>query len=162
MWPKATVRYCDERKRGVQGKANFRGHPLHLILISFPVAFWTGALFTDAVGGLRNDAFWFRMSVVLIAMGTVVAVLASICGYVDYRTVRMTRKARSVATGHLFWSLGATAIFALAYFTRANAPRSVPGIGLTVFGALVLLVGGYLGSELANRFRIGVLEGPPR
>lgn len=145
----------------MQGKANFRGHPLHLILISFPVAFWTGALFTDVVGGLQHDTFWFRMSVVLIAMGTVVAVFASVCGYIDYRTVRMTRKARSVATGHMLWSLVATAVFALAYFARASAASSTLGIGLTVVGALVLLVGGYLGSELSNRFRIGILDAKP-
>ncbi len=145
---------------GVQGKANFRGHPLHLMLISFPVAFWTGALFTDAVGALRHDGFWFQMSVVLIAMGTVIAILASVCGYVDYLTVRMTRKARSVATGHLYWSLAATVTFTLAYVTRVHAPQSVLGIALTVGGALVLLVGGYLGSELANRYRIGILEAP--
>ena len=145
----------------MQGKANFRGHPLHLILISFPVAFWTGALFTDAVGAVRHDGFWFQMSVVLVAMGTVIAVLASICGYIDYLTVRMTRKARSVATGHLYWSLAATATFALAYLLRMHDAQSPFGIALTVGGALVLLVGGYLGSELANRYRIGILEAPP-
>lgn len=145
----------------MQGKANFRGHPLHLILISFPVAFWTGALFTDAAGAVRHDDFWFHMSAVLIAMGTVVAIAASICGYIDYRTVRMSRKARSVATGHMFWSLGATAIFAAASLVRAGADASPAGIALTLAGALVLLVGGYLGSELSNRFRIGILEAPP-
>jgi uncharacterized membrane protein len=145
----------------VQGKANFRGHPLHLILISFPVAFWTGALFTDTVGAVRHDDFWFRMSVVLIAMGTVVAVAASICGYIDYLTVRMTRKARSVATGHLIWSLAATVIFAAAYLARANDSASIIGVALTIIGAGVLLVGGYLGSELANRFRVGIREAPP-
>ena len=144
----------------MQGKANFRGHPLHLILISFPVAFWSGALFTDAVGVVRHDDFWLRMSVVLIAMGIAIALPASLCGYIDYRTVRMTRKARGVATGHLWWSLGTTVAFVLAYAARAHAPGSPLGIALTVTGAVVLLVGGYLGSELANRYRIGVIETP--
>ncbi len=146
----------------MQGKANFRGHPLHLILVSFPVAFWTGALFTDTLGGISRDGFWFRMSVALIAMGTAVAVPACVCGYIDYRTVRMTRTARGIASGHLIWSLVATVIFAGAYALRAHAPRSLGGIVLTVAGAVVLLVGGYLGSELANRFHIGVVERRPR
>lgn len=145
----------------MQGKANFRGHPLHLMLISFPVAFWTGALFTDAVGAWRHDEFWFRMSVVLIAMGTAGAVVASVCGYIDYRTVPMTSKARRVATGHMLWSLAATAVFAVALYARARAWHAPWGIALTIAGGLVLLVGGYLGSELSNRFRIGILEAPP-
>lgn len=131
------------------------------MLISFPVAFWTGALLTDGVGAWTHDDFWFRMSVVLIAMGTAGAVFASVCGYIDYRTVRMTRKARSVATGHMLWSLAATLIFALALAARANAWHAPLGIGLTFAGGLILLVGGYLGSELSNRFRIGILDAPP-
>ncbi len=142
----------------MQGKANFRGHPLHLMLISFPVAFWTGALATDAGGAVTHDSFWFRMSVVLIAMGTGTAVLAAICGYIDYRTVRLTRKARSVATGHMLWSIAATVVFGLALAARANAWQSGWGIALTIVGALLLLVGGYLGSELSNRFRVGILD----
>jgi uncharacterized membrane protein len=145
----------------MQGKANFRGHPLHLILISFPVAFWSGALVTDSLGAWLHDEFWFHMSVALIAMGTAVAVPAAICGYIDYRTVRLTRKARSVANGHLVWSLAAIVVFALALSLRARLWQAGWGIVLTVAGGLILLVGGYLGSELANRFRIGILEAPP-
>jgi uncharacterized membrane protein len=130
------------------------------MLISFPVAFWTGALFTDALGAWYRDEFWFHMSVALIAMGTVGALLASLCGYIDYRTVQMSRKARSVATGHMLWSLAATAVFALALAVRIGAWHAPWGIGLTIAGALVLLVGGYLGSELSNRFRIGILDAP--
>jgi uncharacterized membrane protein len=145
----------------MQGKANFRGHPLHLMLISFPVAFWTGALVTDGVGAWLRDDFWFHMSVVLIAMGLVGALPAAVCGYVDYRTVRMTRKARSIAIGHLWWSLAAIAIFAAALYARAAAWHATWGIVLTLGGGGVLLVGGYLGSELANRYRIGILEREP-
>jgi uncharacterized membrane protein len=144
----------------MQGKANFRGHPLHLMLISFPVAFWTGALLTDGTGAWTHDDFWFRMSVVLIAMGTAGAVAAAVCGYIDYRTIRMRRKARKVATGHMLWSLAATAVFAVALLLRAHAWRAPAGIVLTVVGAVVLLVGGYLGSELSNRYRIGIVETP--
>jgi uncharacterized membrane protein len=146
----------------VQGKANFRGHPLHLILISFPVAFWTAALFTDSVGTWRHDDFGFHMSEVLIAMGTAVAVPAAICGYIDYRTVPMKRAARNVASGHLWWSLGATALFAVTLAVRASARHSPWGIVLTIAGGGVLLVGGYLGSELANRFQIGVVDAGTR
>ena len=146
----------------MQGKANFRGHPLHLMLISFPVAFWSGALLTDGVGAWTHDNFWFRMSVALIAMGTAGAAAAAVCGYIDYRTIRMQRKARQVATGHMLWSLAATGVFGLALLLRAHDWRAPAGIALTVVGALVLLVGGYLGSELSNRYRIGTLEAPAR
>jgi uncharacterized membrane protein len=145
----------------MQGKATFRGHPLHLILIPFPVAFWTGALFTDSAGAFSHDRFWFRMSVALVAMGTVGAVVASVAGYVDYRTAAMPRRARRIATAHMFWSLGALAIFALAWLLRDSVHAAPLGIAATIAGAAALFVAGYLGSELANRYRIGISDASP-
>ncbi len=132
------------------------------MLISFPVAFWSGALITDAIGAGTGDGFWFRMSVVLIAMGTIGGLLASIFGYIDYLTVPMSKRARFVATCHLSASLATIVVFAVAFALRANHERSPLGIAVTVLGALGLLIGGFFGSELSNRFGIGVLERAPQ
>jgi uncharacterized membrane protein len=145
----------------MQGKATYRGHPVHLMLIPFPVAFWTGALFTDGAAAYAHDPFWSRMSVSLVAMGTVGAVIASIAGYVDYRSVPMSRRARGIATGHMWWSLGTLAAFAVAWALRDAVHASPAGIAVTIVGAAGLFVAGYLGSELANRYRIGISEVSP-
>jgi uncharacterized membrane protein len=145
----------------MQGKATFRGHPLHLMLIPFPVAFWTGALGTDVAGAASHDAFWFRMSATLVAMGTVGAVLASVAGYIDYRTAQMSRRAYGVATGHMVWSLATLAVFALAWYFRSAIFAAPAGVAATVAGGALLFVAGYLGSELANRYRVGISDESP-
>ncbi len=144
----------------MQGKATFRGHPLHLMLVSFPVAFWSGALVTDGVGAIAHDAFWYRMSVTLIVMGTVTAVPAGILGYIDYQTAPMSRAAKRVGGRHMLWSIAAIVVFPVAYALRATEWASRIGILATVAGSLVLLVAGYYGSELANRHRVGIAERP--
>jgi uncharacterized membrane protein len=142
----------------MQGKAAVRGHPVHLMLVSFPVAFWTGALGCDITGGVTHDPFWFRVSVVAIAAGTVVGALAAIAGYIDYATVAMARAARRTANGHLWWSLAAIAVFAAAWFVRAGMPGSPLGIALTAAGSAIFLIGGYFGSELSARYGVGTRE----
>jgi uncharacterized membrane protein len=142
----------------MQGKATVRGHPVHLMLVSFPVAFWTGALGTDITGGLTHDPFWFRVSVVAIAAGTVIGALAALAGYIDYATVAMARAARRTATGHLWWSVAAIVVFATAWGVRAGTPGSPPGIALTAVGSAIFLIGGYFGSELSARYGVGVRE----
>ena len=144
----------------MQGKAAFRGHPLHLISVSFPVAFWSGALVTDAAGFFAHDPFWFRMSTTLVAMGTLGAVVSSVFGYVDYRTVRMSRAAAVVATRHLWASVATIAVFAVALALRVRDDRSLAGIAITALGAAGLLAGAYYGSELSSRFGIGVQARP--
>jgi uncharacterized membrane protein len=41
----------------MKSKANFKGHPLHPILVSFPIAFFIGTLVFDVLGLVfsRND-----------------------------------------------------------------------------------------------------------
>jgi uncharacterized membrane protein len=144
----------------VQGKATVLGHPIHLMLVSFPVAFWSGALITDGIGGLTHDAFWFRMSVALIVMGSVGGAIAALFGYIDYRTIRMSRAARRTATRHMLWSLGCLVIFPLAFLLRMADAPSGRGIAATIGGSLLLLVAGYYGSELSNRYNVGIRERP--
>jgi hypothetical protein len=110
------VRLNDNLTKGVRAKLTCADIRLHLILVSFPVAFWTGALFTDIVGGWRHDRFCLQMSVVLIAI------------------VPRPRKARRLARDHLIWSLGATVVFALALYARARGWKW--GIALSVAGRL--------------------------
>ncbi len=131
------------------------------MLVSFPVAFWTGALGTDAAGAITHDGFWYRMSVALVVMGTLTAVPAAILGYIDYRTAPMSRAAKRVGGQHMLWSLGTIAVFPIAYALRAAQPAARAGIVATIAGSLVLLVAGYYGSELANRYRVGIAERPP-
>lgn len=142
----------------MQGKATFRGHPLHLMTISFPVAFWSGTIVTDLLGRFTGDPFWFRMSVVSIAMGTIAGVVASLFGYIDYRTAPMSSEAKRLATLHMFGSLLALVVFPLAFVFRSADHASTAGIAVTVAGALVLLVAGYWGSELAIRYGVGLPE----
>ncbi len=145
----------------MQGKATFRGHPIHLMLVSFPVAFWSGAVATDIIGARSPDPFWFRMSVTLIAMGLLGGVAAAIFGYVDYLTVPMSRRAKRIATTHFVASLATLAVYGLAFVLRRTDAASLPGIIASYAGAVVLFFGGYFGSELANRYRVGIADVAP-
>ena len=131
------------------------------MLVPFPVAFWTGALATDAAGAASHDPFWFRMSVALIAMGSLGALAAALFGYIDYRTIPMSRRAKKIATQHMLTSLGAIVVFPVAWLLRRYDHVSLYGIGVTLIGAIVLFVAGYFGSELSNRFGVGISERLP-
>jgi uncharacterized membrane protein len=131
------------------------------MLVSFPVAFWSGALVTDGIGAAVHDPFWYHMSVALVAFGSLSAVPAAIFGYIDYQTAPMSRKAKRVGGQHMLWSLAAIVVYPIAFAFRANDWSSRIGIIGTVVGSLVLLVAGYYGSELANRYRVGIAERVP-
>jgi uncharacterized membrane protein len=142
----------------MQGKATIRRHPIHLMLISFPIGLWTGAFATDVAGELIRDPFWFHMSVVLLGMGNATGLAASAFGLVDYLTVPMEAPARRLATAHLVWSTVALVAFLAAFAVRIGNHGSPLGIGLTAAGTIAFGAGGYLGSALVIGHRVGLPE----
>ena len=73
--------------------AQVAGHPLHPMLIPFPIAFFVGTLVSDIVFAIDGDPFWARMSVYLICAGLVMAALGRLPAAgesVEYAGARFT------------------------------------------------------------------------
>ena len=142
----------------MQGKATLFGHPIHPMLIPFPIAFFAGALISDIISRWGDPVFWPRMSVVLIGLGIIGALLAAVFGFVDYLTAPLSEDAKKTATTHMILNLIVVAIFAVAFFVRFGDATSTIGYVLTVLGVLVLLVSGYLGGKLVFEGGVGMKD----
>jgi len=143
----------------MQGKATFLGHPIHPMLVPFPIAFFVGALISDIISHWGDPIFWPRMSVVLIGLGIVGALLAAVFGFIDYLTAPLSEGAKKTATTHLTLNLIVVVIFVIAFFVRFGDATSTIGYVLTVLGILVLFVSGYLGGKLVFEGGVG-MKGP--
>ncbi|HEX9950588.1 MAG TPA: DUF2231 domain-containing protein [Rubricoccaceae bacterium] len=146
--------------RGVQGAATIGRHPLHPMLIPFPIALLTAALGTDVAGRRGHDPFWPRASRLLLTSGLVSGLAAGAVGSLDYFTME---RPRGLTTGRLHAAgnvaaLGLTAANLLA--RRARPSRITAGdVALTAAVAGLLGVTGFLGGELSYRYKVGVAEG---
>lgn len=143
----------------MQGKATLLGHPIHPMLVPFPIAFFVGALISDIISHWGDPVFWPRMSVVLIGLGIVGALLAAVFGFVDYLTAPLSEGAKKTATTHLILNLIVVVIFVIAFFVRLGDATSVAGYVLTVLGVVVMCVSGYLGGKLVFEGGVG-MKGP--
>ena len=143
----------------MQGKATFMGHPIHPVLIPFPIAFFVGAFICDIISGFHTNPFWSTMSVSLIGFGIIGALLAAVFGFADYLTAPMSADAKRTATTHMLLNLVTVVIFVGAFLLRYDKPPSTAGYLLTVIGVIVLGVAGSLGGHLAYHFKVGVDEG---
>jgi len=146
--------------RTLRSTAAIGGHPLHPILIPFPIAFLVGALVTDIVFTRVGDPFWARASQWLIGAGLVMGAVAAVFGLIDFVTIR---RVRSLAAGWMHF-LGNAAALLLSLWNllqRTNAPDMTvtqTGLILSAVVVAILVVTGWLGGELAYRHRIGVIE----
>lgn len=141
--------------------AQIAGHPLHPMLIPFPVAFLVGALATDlAYWGTRNP-FWAQASIWLIGAGIVMALLAAVLGFTDFLSEPRIRELNS-AWYHMIGNLSAVVVAVINFFLR-YAQGTEAGIlpwGLVLSFVVVgaLLFNGWMGWEMVYKHRVGILN----
>jgi nitrite reductase/ring-hydroxylating ferredoxin subunit/uncharacterized membrane protein len=143
----------------MRSKAHIKGHPIHPILIAFPIAFLCGALGFDVAGRLAHWPGGWSTGAYLSVAAIVSGVIAGIPGLVDYLyVVPPESSARARATRHMIVNLTALAIFALGWLFRDRATL-YPGAGtllLEAAGVGLVTWGGWLGGTLVYRNQIGV------
>lgn len=114
----------------IESKITIKQHPLHPMMVSFPIAFLSSTILTDAAFWWLGDPFWAAVSFWLCAAGFAIGVLAALVGLADFVQIE---EARRHVTG---WSHLIVAIAALAL-------------------ALLVAVTGWLGGSLTFRHGIG-------
>src|SRR5688572_14812678 len=134
----------------MKSKAHFKGHPLHPILVSFPIAFFVGVLLFDVLGMVnsRND---FHTTAMYLEIGGIgFALVAAIPGIIDYFFIVPPRSsAKNRATKHGLINITLVIIFAVALWVRQKADASfVLVVVLETAGVILLGIAGWLGGTL--------------
>lgn len=151
----------DDLNRGIRSTVSVNGHPIHPMLIPFPIAFLIGAFVTDLAFWGTRDVFWAAASSWLLLAGLIMGLIAAVLGLTDFLTIQ---RVRSQWTGWAhFLGNGLVLILALVnLLIRAGDPVGTilpGGLILSAITFVVLLFTGWLGGELAYRYKVGVLEG---
>ncbi len=146
----------------MQGKATFFRHPIHPILVPFPIAFFTGSVVADILYFFTSAGYWTKVAATMIGFGILSALLAAVFGFIDYLTAPMSPRVKQIATNHMLLNLGVTALFVIDFFLRRGNPEAPLGYLLSLAGVVGLAISGWLGGTLAYEERVGVVEeGPP-
>lgn len=138
--------------------ARIAGHPIHPMLVPFPIAFFTGALVTDIAYWRTENIVWSDFSSWLIAGGLVMGGLAALFGLIDFLSQRRIR-AQAPAWPHALGNIVVLLLALLNAFVHSrDGWTSVMPWGLTLSAVVVALmcVTGWLGWSLVYRHRVGV------
>ena len=140
-----------------------RGHPIHPMLVHFPVAFWTVAAVAyvaDAAGMGEAAAAIAKLS---NATGLIMAIFAMAAGLLELRAIDSQSEAMRVATWHMMVMATAWVCFLLALLlsisagtTLDHATAQLAGVASAGVGFLLMSAGGWLGGRLIYEFGIGV------
>lgn len=143
----------------MESRLKVLGHPVHPMLVMFPVAlFVTAVLFdcADVVGGPRvlgDVAYWN------IGVGLIGGLLAAAAGAVDLLAIPSRTRAKRIGVTHALVNTGMILLFAGVWAVRMSADQRGVGGGLfaiEVVGLVGIGVGAWLGGELVDRLGVGV------
>jgi nitrite reductase/ring-hydroxylating ferredoxin subunit/uncharacterized membrane protein len=142
----------------MKSKAHFKSHPLHPILIPFPIAFFIGTFISHAGGLYLNNEAWYSTATWLNAAGIAGAVLAAIPGIIDYLyTVPPRSSAKKRATQHGLLNTTMLVLFILLFFYRRQpSPNQLLLLAGELIGIALMMIAGWMGGTLVHRNQIGV------
>ena len=139
--------------------ARIAKHPIHPILVPFPIVCFVGTLLTDLTYWWTADMMWADFSAWLLFAGLVMGVLAAIAGLIDFLSNRLVR----ALTPAWFHMIGNVVVLVLALFNSLVHSRDgwtsvVPaGLVLSALTVLVLLFTGWMGWSMVYRHGVGVV-----
>jgi uncharacterized membrane protein len=136
------------------------GHPIHAMLVPFPIVCFVLALVTDVAYWQTSYLMWAEFSAWLLLAGVAFGVLAAIFGAVDFLASAEVRDQRP-AWPH---AIGNVVVLVLAFLNNLVHAHDgwtgvVPwGLTLSALTVLVLLVTGWLGASLVHIHGVGVRD----
>lgn len=142
--------------------ANFMGHPIHPMLVLFPVAFFVATFACDIAFWFSGNALWATASVWVLGAALVTAALAGVAGLTDFlgdAQIRNLTDAWHHAIGNVVAVLISLVNFYWRY--RYGATGIVPaGLAMSLIVVCILLFTGWKGGELVFRHRVAVYDEP--
>ena len=137
-------------------RASIYRHPIHPMLIVFPLGLWIFAFICYAVYLANAGASWRVASLYAMAGGILGAVLAAVPGLIDLLTLRRSSVWTTGVT-HMIANVTGLVLFIIAF--AIGISRSVPSTAtlvLSILGLIAIGIGGWLGGALVYEHGVGV------
>jgi uncharacterized membrane protein len=137
------------------------GHPIHVIMVHFPIAFAIATLGVDVFYWFSGDVFWARVGIWSTGMAFWSGVAASIVGTGELLLVRGIRLLEA-SWSHAVAAMTLIAIVGANWGLRLIDPASILPHGLALSALATVMVGfaGWHGGKLVFDHGVGVLISP--
>ena len=145
----------------MKSRANIKSHPIHPLLVVFPIAFFMGTWLLDVIGIFSDNMYISVVAYYLNIGGIGFALLAAVPGLIDYtHTVPPDSSAKKRAAKHGLLNVTVVILFAVAFYLRSSGDLRYNNdfliTGIETIGVVLLSMAGWLGGTLVYRNQIGV------
>ncbi|ESX63800.1 DUF2231 domain-containing protein [Mesorhizobium sp. M0142] len=144
---------------GVATTAKIGSHPIHPMLIPFPIALLVSVFLSDLVFWSTGNAFWAEASFWLLGFALLMSAAAALAGFADFLGNSRVRSINA-AWHHMVGNVVAVVLALASFILRLSAGAAegaLPwGLALSTIVVLLLLYTGWKGGTLVYEHRVGV------
>jgi uncharacterized membrane protein len=145
----------------MESRAKVFGHPIHQMLIVFPLGLLGMAVIFDIIRLFDGSATLGVAAFPMIGAGVITGLVAALFGFIDWLAIPANTRAKSIGARHAVGNVVVVVLFAVSWWLRrgdtAHPPTSA--FVLALIGLGLALVTGWLGGELVDRLGVGVDDG---
>ena len=145
----------------MEARAKLFGHPVHQMLIVFPLGLLSTAVIFDLIHLITSNPMWSVMAYWVIAVGIIGGLCAALFGAIDWWGIPSGTRAHALGIWHGLGNVCVVALFFVSWLLRRPNPGAPSTIAVLFMlgGAALSLVTGWLGGELVDRLGVGVDDG---
>ena len=143
--------------------ASIYKHPIHGMLVVFPIGLWIFSLACDLIRLAGASAeVWTNVAFIAMVGGLIGALCAAIPGAIDLLYYKGgAPPVKKIALTHMAINLTAVLLYAINVWLRASGPSPMdPGMSapvlLSIIGVALIAVSGWLGGQMVHVYGVGV------
>jgi uncharacterized membrane protein len=151
-------------------KIKIAGHPVHPMLIAFPVTFYTTTLLAFVVYVITDNVMWWQIALRANVAGVITAAVAAVPGLIDWITsIPAHTEAKKTGRNHMLLNVVSSTLFVINLIVHRNQWSTLrevseatlapaPGVALVLssLGVLCMLAAGFLGWTLVQTHHVGI------
>jgi uncharacterized membrane protein len=142
--------------------ASIGGHPVHPMIIPFPIALWVFSLVADVIFLWRDHRVWKEyIAFYALLAGTIAAAVAAVPGLIDWLSLT-DKTVVKIANWHARLNVIALLVFAGSLYLRTASGSGLVSnsytiaLALSVFGVVLISISGWLGGEMVFKHGVAV------
>ena len=145
----------------MESKVKVLGHPVHPMLIPFPLGLLGTAVVFDLIHLLFDFDGLARAAYYMIAAGIIGGLIAAVPGLIDWLAIPKGTRAHAIGLQHLIVNDTVLILFAISWFIRRDDVTDPGALAyiLSFAGSGLATLGGWLGGELVDRMGVAVDRG---
>ena len=146
----------------MESRVKLVGHPVHPMLIVFPLGLLATAVIFDILYLIFGNRLLPTASYYMIAAGVLGGLLAAIFGFIDWLALPNNSRAKNIGLWHGLGNVVIVGLFIVSWFLRSNNVDFIPdslALILSFAGVALALITAWIGGELVYRLGVGVDSG---